>query len=328
MPLKDSYGRKIEYLRLSITDRCNLRCRYCMPEEGVESVGHSGVLSYEELLRIAAAAARLGVRKIRVTGGEPLVRKGVVGFVKQLADLPEHPEITLTTNGLLLGELAADLKRAGLSRVNVSLDTLREDRFEQITRRSGLQRVLDGIHRAAAVGLVPLKINMVPIRGVNDDEIIDFGRLTLEHPWEVRFIEFMPVSGGLGYGPGHRFSAQEIMTELESLGSLTPVERRGPVGPARLFRYHESRGRIGVIPAVSSHFCGECNRLRVTADGRIRPCLLCSDELDIREALRLNASDADLEELLRAAVAAKPKQHRVGEKDYREGSRGMQQIGG
>ncbi len=326
--MKDSYGRKIEYLRLSITDRCNLRCRYCMPEEGVESVGHGGVLSYEELLRIAAAATRLGVRKIRVTGGEPLVRKGVVGFVKQLAELPGHPEITLTTNGLLLDGMAADLKQAGLSRVNISLDTLREDRFEEITRRPGLQRVLDGIHQAAAVGLNPLKINMVPIRGVNADEIADFGRLTLEHPWEVRFIEFMPVSGGLGYTDENRFSAQEIMTELESLGSLTPVERSGPAGPARLFRYSESLGRVGVIPAVSSHFCGECNRLRVTADGRIRPCLLCSDELDIREALRQNVSNTGLEELLRAAVVAKPKQHRVGEKDYQEGRRGMQQIGG
>ena len=326
--LKDSFGRKIEYLRLSITDRCNLRCRYCMPEEGVESVGHGGILSYEDLLRIAAAATRLGVSKIRVTGGEPLVRKGIVGFVKELAALPGQPEITLTTNGLLLDQMAADLKQAGLSRVNVSLDTLREDRFEQITRRPGLQRVLDGIHRAAAVGLAPLKINMVPIREVNADEIADFGRLSLEHPWEIRFIEFMPVSGGLGYSAENRFSAQEIMTELESIGPLTPVERSGPAGPARLFRYRDSPGRVGVIPAISSHFCGECNRLRVTADGRIRPCLLCSDELDIREALRRNASDAELEELLRAAVVAKPRQHRVGEKDYKEGSRGMQKIGG
>jgi cyclic pyranopterin phosphate synthase len=326
--LKDTFGRKIEYLRLSITDRCNLRCRYCMPEEGVESVGHGGVLSYEELLRIAAASARLGIKKIRVTGGEPLVRKGVVGFIKQLAELPGTPEITLTTNGLLLDQMAADLKQAGLSRVNISLDTLRADRFEEITRRPGLQRVLAGIQQAAAVGLTPLKINMVPIRGVNADEIADFGRLTLKHPWEVRFIEFMPVSGGLGYTADNRFSAQEIMTELEHLGPLTPVERCGPAGPARLFRYRDSLGQIGVIPAISSHFCEECNRLRVTADGRVRPCLLCTDELDLREALRRGASDLELETILRDATMAKPKQHRVGEKDYREGRRGMQQIGG
>ncbi len=326
--MKDTFDRKIDYLRLSITDRCNLRCRYCMPEEGVDSVGHGGVLSYEELLRIAAAAARLGVRKIRVTGGEPLVRKGVVGFVQQLAELPGQPEITLTTNGLLLGDLAGELKQAGLSRVNISLDSLREDRFEQITRRPGLQRVLDGIHQAAAVGLTPLKINMVPLRGVNADEIADFGRLTLQHPWEVRFIEFMPVSGGLGYSDENRFSAQEIMTELESVGPLTPVERSGPAGPARLFRFRESLGQVGVIPAVSNHFCSECNRLRVTADGRIRPCLLCSDELDIRDALRAGAVDEELEKILLNAVIAKPKQHRVGEKDYQEGRRGMQQIGG
>ncbi len=326
--MKDTFGRKIDYLRLSITDRCNLRCRYCMPEEGVDSVSHDSVLSYEELLRIAAASARLGVRKIRVTGGEPLVRKGVVGFIKQLADLPEHPEITLTTNGMLLAELAEELKQAGLSRINISLDTLREDRFEEITRRPGLQRVLDGIHQAAAVGLAPLKINMVPIRGVNADEITDFGRLTLKYPWEVRFIEFMPVSGGLGYNDENRFSAQEIMTELESIGPLIPVERTGPAGPARLFRYEKSLGRVGVIPAVSSHFCSECNRLRVTADGRIRPCLLCSDELNLREALRQGASDLEIETFLRNAATAKPKQHRVGEKDYQEGRRGMQQIGG
>ncbi len=326
--MKDSFGRKIDYLRLSITDRCNLRCRYCMPEDGVESVGHGGVLSYEELLRIAAAAARLGIKKIRVTGGEPLVRKGVVGFIKQLAELPGHPEITLTTNGLLLDQMAADLKQAGLARVNISLDTLREDRFEEITRRPGLQRVLDGIQQAAAVGLAPLKINMVPIRGVNADEIADFGRLTLKHPWEVRFIEFMPVSDGLGYTADNRFSAQEIMTDLESIGLLTPMDPPGPPGPARLFRYGDSPGRIGVIPAVSSHFCDECNRLRVTADGRVRPCLLCSDELDLRDALRLGASDLELETILRNAAMAKPKQHRVGEKDYLEGRRGMQQIGG
>jgi GTP 3',8-cyclase len=326
--VKDSFGRAIDYLRLSITDRCNLRCRYCMPEAGVSSLGHANVLSYEELLRVAGVAVALGVRKIRITGGEPLVRKGVVDFVRQLAALPGGPEITLTTNGLLLEELAADLKGAGLSRVNVSLDTLRPERFQQITRRDGLQRVLDGIHRAFAVGLTPLKINMVPLRGVNDDEILNFGRLTLEHPWEIRFIEFMPVSGKLDYNDEHRFSAQEIMTELEQIDFLHPIQRTGVVGPARLFRYAQGQGRIGVIPAVSQHFCFECNRLRVTADGRIRPCLLNSEEIDLKTLLRRGASDAELEALLRGAAWAKPKQHRVGEEDYREGTRGMQEIGG
>ncbi len=326
--LQDTFGRTIDYLRLSITDRCNLRCRYCMPEEGVDSVGHGGILSYEELLRIAAAAVRLGVRKIRVTGGEPLVRKGVVEFIAALAALPGPPEIVLTTNGLLLAELAAPLKAAGLSRINVSLDTLRPERFERITRRPGLERVLAGIAAAEGAGLAPMKINMVPLKGINADEIVDFARLTLEHPWEVRFIEFMPVSGGLDYSADERFPAETILAELARLGELLPIPRRGPAGPARLFRYAEGRGRIGVIPAVSQHFCGECNRLRITADGRIRPCLLASDELDIRAALRHGVDGAELEELLRAAATAKPKGHRLGEADYREGRRGMERIGG
>jgi cyclic pyranopterin phosphate synthase len=326
--LKDNFGRKIEYLRLSVTDRCNLRCRYCMPAEGVDAIKHVDVLSYEELLRVARAAIRLGVKKIRVTGGEPLVRKGIVDFIRELGRLPTRPEITLTTNGLLLVDMAADLRKAGLSRVNVSLDSLREDRFAYITRREGLQRVLDGLEAADADGLTPLKINMVPLRGVNHDEIADFARLTLDNPWEVRFIEFMPVSGGLDFTPEHMYPAAEIMAQLAGVGKLVPLLRHGPAGPARLFHYPDSPGRIGVIPAVSEHFCGECNRMRITSDGRVRPCLFSTEEVDLREALRSKSSDREIEKLLRNAACLKPQRHHIGEEGFRQGERRMHGIGG
>lgn len=325
--MQDRYGRTIEYLRLSITDRCNLRCRYCMPEEGIAPMAHGDILSYEELLRVAAAALRLGVKKIRVTGGEPLVRRGVVDFIRQLAALPGAPEITLTSNGLLLAEQAAALKKAGLSRVNVSLDTLRPDRFVAITRREGLAQVLTALHAAEAAGLTPLKINMVPIAGVNADEIADFARLTLEHPWQVRFIEFMPVSGGLAYPPESRFPAAAIEEALAGLAPLLPVPRLAAAGPARIYRYAGSCGSLGIIPAVSSHFCGECNRLRLTADGRLRPCLFSAEEIDLKDTLRQPA-DIDLEKLLLAAAAAKPERHAIGEADFRPGKRCMPGIGG
>ncbi|WP_305044089.1 GTP 3',8-cyclase MoaA [Geoalkalibacter sp.] len=326
--MRDSFGRTINYLRLSITDRCNLRCRYCMPVEGVDSLGHGQILSYEELLRVAAAAAALGVRKIRLTGGEPLVRKGLVEFVARLAALPEHPEITLTTNGLLLAEHAEDLKRAGLSRVNVSLDTLRPERFEELTRRPGFEQVLAGLAAAERVGLAPLKINMVPIAGVNADEVADFARLTLEHAWEVRFIEFMPVSGNLDYPPESRFPADDIVAAFSALGPVEELPRHDSGAVARLYRLAGAKGRIGVIPAVSHHFCHECNRLRVTAEGRLRPCLFSDLELDLRALLRGGASDAEVRDFLRQAVSAKPEKHHIGEEDFKPGCRPMQGIGG
>lgn len=327
--MQDTFGRTIDYLRLSITDRCNLRCRYCMPEAGVAPLEHADILSYEELLRVAAAALRLGVRKIRVTGGEPLVRRGIVDFIGRLAALPVAAEITLTTNGLLLADLAAPLKAAGLSRVNVSLDTLHPERFAAITRRPGLEKVLAALAAAEAAGLTPLKINMVPIRGVNEDEIADFARLALERPWQVRFIEFMPVSGGLDYPPESRFPAAEIVDALGRLGTLEPVPRQGAAGPARLYRYPGAPGEIGVIPAVSTHFCGECNRLRVTADGRLRPCLLSAEEVDLRGVLRdPEATPEQLEALLLGATTAKPERHGIGEEGFTPGKRRMQGIGG
>ena len=324
----DPFGRSLNYLRMSVTDRCNLRCQYCMPEEGIASVGHGSILSYEELLRVARVASRLGIRKIRVTGGDPLVRKGIVNFLGQLASLPEKPEITLTTNGLRLAEFAVDLKAAGVNRVNVSLDTLRTDRFERITRRAGLDQVLAGLEAAESAGLGPLKLNMVPMAGINSDEIADFARLTLDRPWDVRFIELMPVSSRLEVGEKQRVPLKTILAELRKLGELETELPTGPHGPAQLFRLPGAQGCLGVIPAVSSHFCNECNRLRVTADGRIRPCLFSDQEIDLRSVLRDSADDQPLEELFRQAASGKPNGHNLKSCGCGPGDRLMQQIGG
>lgn len=298
-----------------------------MPEEGVASVGHGSVLSYEELFRVARIAVELGVRKIRLTGGEPLVRKGIFDFIASLVALPQRPEVTLTTNGLLLAESATRLKQVGLSRVNVSLDSLNAERFTQIARRDGLARVLKGLEAAEAAGLGPIKINMVPILGVNEDEIADFGRLTFSRPWQVRFIEFMPVSDGLDYTPQQLYPAAKIQADLEQLGALSRQERSGIIGPAQIYRLAGALGTVGIIPAVSEHFCRECNRLRLTADGQLRPCLLSSQEIDLRAILRGEIADDVLAELLLKSVAAKPERHALGG-EHCPGTRRMQGIGG
>ena len=324
----DPFGRSIEYLRLSITDRCNLRCRYCMPEEGVPALGHGDILSYEELLRIARIAVGLGIRKIRVTGGEPLIRRGVVEFIAQLAVLPGTPEIVLTTNGLRLAELAIPLKEAGLQRVNVSLDTLRPERFRQLTRRDGLAQVLAGLAAAEQAGLNPVKVNVIPLKGVNNDELLDFARLTLEHPWEVRFIEFMPISPDLEFSPADRIPMAEVEQLLLPLGPLETLPRRDSAGPARIYRLPGAPGLLGLIPAVSGHFCPECNRLRVTADGRVRGCLFGNQEIDLKTVLRGAGDDQALADLLCKAVGTKPEKHVIGAPGFKTPNRRMHGIGG
>jgi cyclic pyranopterin phosphate synthase len=299
-----------------------------MPEVGVPSVGHQAVMSYEELLRVARLAVDLGVRKIRITGGEPLVRKGLIGFVSELSRLPQQPEITLTTNGLLLADNAEALKQAGLSRVNISLDSLQPARFVEMTRRDGLDRVLQGITAAEAADLGPIKINVVPILGVNADEIADFGRLTFDHPWQVRFIEFMPVSSGLEYTPEQLYPADKIEADLQQLAPLAREERHGIVGPARIYRLQGAQGTVGIIPAVSEHFCGDCNRLRLTADGQLRPCLFSQQEIDLLSILRQGCTDELLAELLGKSVRDKPERHGLRDADYKPGKRRMHGIGG
>ncbi len=299
-----------------------------MPESGVPELTHGDVLRYEELLRVVAAACRLGIRKIRVTGGEPLVRRGIVSFIGQLSALPEKPAITLTTNGLLLAEQAEQLKAAGLSRVNISLDTLRPERFRELTRRNGLEQVLAGIVAAERVGMLPIKLNVIPLKDFNADEIVDFARLTLEHPWDIRFIEFMPISTDLDYVSGDGLPISDVEAHLRTLGELQALPRQETAGPARMFRLPGAKGRIGLIPSVSGHFCGDCNRLRVMADGRVRGCLFDNQETDLRPALRDGIDDHSLEELLLAAACAKPEKHQINAKEYATPNRRMHGIGG
>jgi cyclic pyranopterin phosphate synthase len=299
-----------------------------MPEEGVTDLSHGDVLRYEEMLRVAAAGCRLGIRKIRVTGGEPLVRRGIVSFIGQLAALPERPEITLTTNGLLLEEHAEALKSVGLSRVNISLDTLRPERFKELTRRDGLEKVLAGIEAAEQVGMLPIKINVIPFVNFNTDEIVDFARLTIAHPWDVRFIEFMPISADLDYASRDGLPMAEVEARLRELGDLEALSYQASSGPARMYRLRGAKGRLGLIPSVSGHFCADCNRLRVMADGRVRGCLFDNAETDLKQVLRDGGDDHALEKLLLEAACAKPEKHLINGEDFTPPNRRMHGIGG
>ena len=325
--LSDSFQRPINYLRISVTDRCNLRCVYCMPAEGVELMSHEDILTYEEIHTVARAAAELGINKVRLTGGEPLVRSGLSELIRMLAQIDGIDDISLTTNGTLLSHYAAELKRAGLQRVNVSLDTLKPDKFSLITRSNlALDDVLAGIEAARSVGLDPVKLNMVVVSGVNDDEILDFTAKTIDEGWHVRFIEFMSL-GGVGSSNSRFTSVSEMRKRLEQVGELQPCLPDVGNGPARYFRFPNARGTVGFITPVSEHFCFHCNRLRLTADGRLRLCLLAEDEIDLRQSLRSGASLAELKQLIEAAAADKPLRHRLAEGLTSE-DRPMTQVGG
>ena len=322
--LSDSFQRPINYLRISVTDRCNLRCIYCMPSQGITLSPHSEILRYEEIQAVAQAAAALGINKVRLTGGEPLVRSGLPHLVQMLSQIEGIDDIALTTNGVLLRQYAAPLREAGLTRVNVSLDTLNRERFHRITRHDKLGDVLDGIKAAKEAGLDPVKVNMVVIRGMNDDEVLDFARLTMEHGWHVRFIEPMP------FGTGEELSfvpTGEIQKRLVSLGALEPCLPSRGNGPAKYFRYRGTSGTVGFISPLTEHFCFNCNRLRLTADGKLRPCLLSDEEVDLKSHLRRGASAGELKGLIRLAVAQKPERHHLSEGVLPTG-RSMCQVGG
>ncbi len=309
--LTDKYGRVIDYLRISVTDRCNLRCVYCMPEGGVSSLPHEDILRYEEIVRLSRIAADLGTRTIRLTGGEPLVRRDIVDLVGMLAEIEGIDSVNMTTNATLLAPLAPKLAAAGLTRVNISLDSLHPDRYAAITRRANLDDALAGIEAARTAGLCPVKINMVVMGGVNDDEVIDFARRSRSHGWHVRFIECMPLGDQADNAWRDYISSDEIRRTIEEgLDTLTPAEIAGQ-GPSRTWRLPGAEGTIGFISAISHKFCDRCNRLRLTADGRLLPCLLSDVEFDLRAPLRHGADDETLRDILLQATAAKPKGHRL-----------------
>jgi len=305
--LLDHHHRVVDYLRVSITDLCNLRCIYCRPAEGVELIPHDDILRYEEILTLIGIARDMGIRKIRITGGEPLVRRNVLGFISRLTAMRGIDDVGLTTNGVLLSSMASALAAAGLKRINVSLDTLRLDAFRAVTRGGDLADVLSGIEAALEAGFDPVKINVVLLRGVNEPDIVNFARLTIDRPLEVRFIERMPFAGEPVASAPDPFSARKALEIIiNELGPLREMERRPLEGPATMFELDGALGRIGVIDPVSGHFCGTCIRLRLTARGTLRPCLLRSHEIDIKSALRGGATPAELAEVIRKAVLSKP----------------------
>lgn len=337
----DALGRRIDYLRISITDRCNLRCVYCMPEEGVAWQPHDEILTFEEIERVTRIAAEEGISKVRLTGGEPLVRHGVPALVRKLLALPGLESVALTTNGILLPRYAAALRDAGLDRVNISLDSLDPAVYHDITRGGRLEQALEGIEAAFDAGFDPVKLNVVVVRSLNQD-LLGFAKMTLEKPLHIRFIEYMPVgiaeegAGCHGESGGwtrdDTVPSEEVLdrisldAEQAGLGALQPVDKGhapGGWGPARYYRLPNAAGTIGVISPLSHHFCSECNRLRLTADGRLRPCLFSDEEIDIRPVLR-QGSDAEVREAVRHALKIKPESHhdRVGT------DRKMSQIGG
>ena len=336
MELRDSFSRVIDYMRISITDRCNLRCIYCMPAGGVRPVEHKEILTYEEITRVVRVAAALGVRKVRITGGEPLARKNVTFLIASLRKIAGIEDMSLTTNGLLLGKYARELADAGLNRVNVSLDSLRPERYRDMTRGGDITLVLRGIEAAEKAGLAPIKINMVPIRDMNGDEIEEFARITLNTPHHVRFIEFMPIGAKDFWSDERYISTDEIKATVEKIGPLAPVRLRRN-GPARYFSFANAAGVIGFISALTHHFCDNCNRIRITADGKLRPCLFSETEIDLKPALRSSPSEGEIERLLRLSMEVKPEGHNINRsagirgEEHASGARAlkpMSRIGG
>jgi len=319
--LVDSFGRRVNYLRISVTDRCNLRCVYCMPPEGVPSIPHSELLSYEEISTVVQVAAGLGINKIRLTGGEPLVRAELPKLIGMLSQVKGIDEVSLTTNGTLLRKHALELRQVGLGRINISLDTLKVDKFRQVTRFGELKDVLDGIKAAKDAGFEPPRINMVVMQGINDDEVLDFASMTYKEGWHVRFIELMPFADIIGIMP-----CTEARQRIRSLGSLEPCRLTGN-GPARYYRLSGAKGTIGFICPISEPFCSQCNRLRLTSHGQLCPCLLSEDGIDLKGPLRSNASMQEIERLILKAIASKPNHHHLAE-GTAPIKRNMSQIGG
>ncbi len=329
MPYFDSFQRPISYLRVSVTDRCNLRCVYCMPEGGVAQIPHQDILRYEELERIVRVAVGMGINHVRLTGGEPLVRSGIVELVTALAAIPGLDDLSMTTNGTLLARYADALAQAGLRRVNISLDTLDPKRFRQTTRLGTLAEVLAGRKAALRAGLRPVKINTVVIRGLNDDEVVELARQTFQPDWHLRFIEVMPLGSGVHWAGDGVVPSAEIRARIAAAwGELTPVRGKTGVGPARYYRLPHAEGTLGFISAISEHFCHACNRLRLTSDGQILPCLMSNQSVDLKTPLRAGVDDATLQEIFEQAIRAKPRGHHLTEGILPLNVRPMSGIGG
>ncbi len=326
--LIDTYNRHINYLRISITDRCNLRCIYCMPKDGISLIGHDDILRYEEIIRIARVAAGRGISKIRITGGEPLVRKGIVEFVAALSEVNGIHDLSMTTNGILLADTAMPLKKAGLHRLNISLDSLNPEKYHMITHGGDINQLFTGMEKAREAGFSPLKINAVVIRGINDDEILSFARLAVERDLHIRFIEYMPIGMENGWKEEHFVSSSEIQSRIETLGRLIPIAPDNGSGPAQMFKIEGAKGRLGFISSLSNHFCQSCNRLRLTPDGKLRTCLFSDMEIDLKTPLRNACSDAHLETIIAEAIASKPQRHHATEPVFKKCVRSMHAIGG
>ena len=326
--LIDGHGRHIGDVRISVTDRCNFRCQYCMPADGLPWLERDAVLTFEEITRIASLLAEMGVHDLRLTGGEPLVRRDFPRLAAMLAQIPEVADLSVTTNGFLLERDAAALVDAGVHRFNVSIDSLQRDRFFEMTRRDALPRVLRGLEALAAFPQAhPIKVNAVAIRGFTEDEVLPFARFAREHPYEVRFIEFMPLDADHAWTPESVLRGEEIRAIIETEFALEAQPREASA-TARVYRFADGQGRIGFINPVSEPFCGDCNRIRITAEGRLRTCLFSLNETDLRGPLRTGATDDDLEQLIRDAVWRKELKHHVSEPGFIQPTRTMSAIGG
>lgn len=328
-PLVDCFGRIHTDLRISVTDRCNIRCFYCMPAENLQFLPRKDLLTFEEIERFVRVVASMGVNTVRLTGGEPLVRRDLHKLIEKLARIDGIKDIALTTNGILLAEQAAALKSAGLNRLNISLDALNEEKFRQITRRDGYEKVLAGIHAAQEIGFEQIKLNAVAIRGLSESEIIPFGHFAREQNLEVRFIEFMPLDADGNWDNSQVLSGDEILTRLaEAICPLEPLPVTNPSQPATDYQFTDGKGRIGFINPVTQPFCHNCNRLRITAEGQIRNCLFSTEEWDARASMRSGQSDTALADLVRQAVGAKKAGHGINSDEFTRPVRAMYQIGG
>lgn len=325
--LTDRFNRRLNYLRVSITDRCNLRCRYCAPVEPFTQLSHTDILQYEEIIRIIKAGIKLGINKVRVTGGEPLVRKGACTFLKMLNNLEGLEDVTLTTNGVLLKDYLDDLADAGVKRVNVSLDSIDKSNYAKITGRDYFQNVWEGIEKAIEKGFHPVKINVVAMKGINDHEFIDFAQLSKDLPIHVRFIEHMPIGDTIS-AADLRILTPEIKSIVSEIGELIPINSQVNDGPAFRYRFKNAKGEIGFISPISRHFCFQCNRLRLTANGMLRSCLLSSQQVDIKTPLRQGISDQDIEKVFQEAIDRKGQSHRLNQDENCNLTEPMSAIGG